>query len=94
MGVSVMVGDNIYCNDPSPVSDLKISIIDVIERPALIIESPDPYCRFYFRSIDWNHNMLITASYMNDAWVVTQCHLDPNNTFMSALFAKGKQVYG
>jgi hypothetical protein len=93
-GTRISVGKHFICDTDAPADDLYNGIIDVIERPALIIESSALLRRFYFRSVGWNHTMLITTNYTNDVWLVTRCQFDPDNAVLSTLYMQGKQVYG
>jgi hypothetical protein len=70
------------------------AISDAIRKPALLIEingSSQPKL-YFFRSVNWNHTLLIGAHLKGDEWKTFTYVQDPSNAELSELLKKGKQL--
>ena len=66
----------------------------VIKKPALIIEvnENDETKFYYFRSVGWEHTLLINVHYHNSRWEAYKCKKNPDSQELSILLKKGKQL--
>ncbi|HEY0065883.1 MAG TPA: hypothetical protein VGB46_00925 [Flavisolibacter sp.] len=66
----------------------------VITRPAILIELSDtiPLELYYYRSIGWNHTLLIGVRKSGSEWEAFQCQRNPEFAVLSGLLKKGKQL--
>jgi hypothetical protein len=69
-------------------------VTTVIRKPALVIETIDESKKemHYFRSIGWDHTMLITAHFQNNRWEAITYQRDPPNEMLVQIIKKGKQL--
>jgi hypothetical protein len=66
----------------------------VITKPALLIEinNGNEKEMFYFRSIGWDHTMLIMVGQRNDQWEAVSYQRDPPNELLADIMKKGRQL--
>jgi hypothetical protein len=66
----------------------------VITKPALVIETIEDNEKemHYFRSIGWDHTMLITVHFRNNRWEASSYLRDPPNDMLAVILKKGKQL--
>jgi len=66
----------------------------VITKPALVIEinNGNEIEMYYFRSIGWDHTMLITVRQKNDRWEASSLERDPPNEILADIMKKGRQL--
>src|SRR5689334_11893066 len=59
----------------------------VISKPALIIETMNANEKemHYFRSIGWDHTMLITVHFRNNRWEAVHYQRDPPNESLAEI---------
>ena len=65
-----------------------------IRKPALFIEVKENEKTelFYFRSVGWNHTILIKARFNNNRWEIDKCTINPSTEQLSEILQKGKQL--
>ena len=66
----------------------------VIQKPAICVEVKQGghHELFYFRSVSWNHTMLITVSNRNNRWEASQSEKDPSKETLAAILKRGSQL--
>jgi hypothetical protein len=66
----------------------------VITRPAILIELSDsiPLELYYYRSVGWNHTLLIGVRRSGSEWEAFQCQRNPEFAILSGLLKNGKQL--
>ena len=66
----------------------------VINRPALLIEVKENNESefYYFRSVGWEHTLLINVHFRNQRWEAFECKKNPDSRELSVLLKKGKQL--
>lgn len=69
-------------------------ITTVITKPAILIElsGSSPVELYYYRSIGWNHTLLIGVRRSGSGWEAFQCERNPQFALLSNLLKNGKQL--
>ena len=66
----------------------------VIQKPALLVEVNEANATvfYYYRSVGWNSNLLISVGWNNNRWEVMTCQRNPSSEVLSGVLKKGKQI--
>lgn len=74
--------------------DIYDDVSTVIQRPAMVIETFEKGRRqlHYFRSVGWNHTLLIAVECRNHRWETVRSEKDPSSLSIAELLQRGKQL--
>jgi hypothetical protein len=68
----------------------------VITRPAMVVEVNENgnKSRFYYRSVEWQHTMLIEVRFIDNRWETYQCIENPSSDILAGIVTKGRHLLG
>jgi hypothetical protein len=68
----------------------------VITRPAMVVEVTENgiKSRFYYRSIEWQHTMLIEVRFNDNRWETYRCIENPSSDVLAEIVNKGRHLLG
>lgn len=94
LGNTIHLLDRICDAEPGRKQEIYDDAATVIQKPAMLIEVSENNSRllYYFRSIGWQHTLLIVARYFNEHWEAYECVKNPSHEELAALLKKGKQI--
>lgn len=70
--------------------------ISVLQQPALLFSIKDKNMRYYYRSLEWNSNLLVCAEKKLEthSYVVQHCQLNPPSDYLITLLKDAEILYG
>lgn len=95
LGNRVKLPDNLCATERlKQEGEVYDDLTTVITKPAILIElsGSDPLQLYYYRSIGWNHTLLISVRRAGTEWEAFECRRNPEFAVLSDLLRNGKQL--
>jgi hypothetical protein len=95
------LGNKIRLSEAFKISQVKYSaedeqeLLSVLTRPAMIIEiaGEQETRRYYFRSLSWTLNLLLTTVEDHTAWDIVEIVENPDTDYLASLLKKGNTIF-